>query len=89
MSDKKKRDDFTWLLLLFETRKRKTVPLKTGPSYYRRGDNFSQGYRFSDERKADEEQEEMMKRARKARQQGLVYLIVTIASAIVFALLLH
>lgn len=90
MTSKPKRDDFTWLLLLFEQNKnRRQVPLRTGQSYYNNPNTFSQGFRFSDERRAEMDQEEMRKRMRRAKIQGIAYLVVMVAISLILALFLH
>ncbi|MHB2037302.1 MAG: hypothetical protein ACYCPW_11265 [Nitrososphaerales archaeon] len=87
MRPERKRDDFTWILLFLESlRNHKSIPLKrTQSNYYNHSNTFSQGFRFSDEKQAEEEQK---RRIRRAQQLRLAYTILAIVITFLLAIFL-
>lgn len=85
---KEKRNDFLWLLLLFDggRQRRRTIPLKTGQFGYNRSSTPYSRSRFTDE--AVEEEEERRRQAR-FRQEAIAYVVLSVAITVVFAILLH
>lgn len=86
-SRNKKRDDFTWLVLLLSMGRRKEVPLKSRNSYYRRTPySGPENYRFKEDAQIAEEQR---KKVRRARWVELGYIIFTIAIFVIVSIFVH
>ncbi|MDG6906272.1 MAG: hypothetical protein JRN20_10860 [Nitrososphaerota archaeon] len=81
-----KRDDFSWLLPLFESvRNRKRIPLKKTRPYYSSSKFSSYKFRFDDDAKLEEEQRRALKRAVRLE---LVYTALAVVIILVLSILL-
>ena len=81
-----KRDDFSWLLPIFESRRnRKRIHLKKTQPYYSSSKFSSYKFRSGDETKLEEEQKKALRRAVRLE---LVYTALAVVVILVLSILL-